>query len=138
MTGSIRGKVASRDIIYSPDVEATILRAFSDASSNVETARRSASTYTYIVTYALRQTAFRSSRGIFYSAEHIFAAEHVSAVQKHRSRMHILRVFIPRKLAKRILAASQMGEDTRSVSFLFPRNWFLNIFRMRRTRKTVA
>jgi len=99
------------------------LKSLFQGSSNVEAIRRSASMYT---SYASLQTAFRSSRGIFYSVKHIFAAEHVLAFRKRSTCMRIPESLIPGKLAKRILAASWMNEDMRSVVFL-PGNWFRNI-----------
>lgn len=80
----------------------------------------------YIVTYVLRQTAFRSSRDIFYSAEHIFAAEHVSAVQKCRSCIHILESLCRESLQKESLQYHEC-EKLRSVLLPLLRNLVCNI-----------
>lgn len=78
MTGSMRGKVASRRNLFAgrggDDLQELVRRKLKRRN------RQTIGFDVYIVTYALRQTAFRSSRDIFYSAEYIFAAEHVSTI----------------------------------------------------------
>lgn len=115
----------SHDIIYSSDV--AISRAHFEVSSNVEAVRRSASTYT---SYASRQTAFRSSCDIFYSAKHIFAAEHVLAFRKRSTCMRILESLSQESLQKESLRHQERTKMCDRLSFF--REIGFVIFQLRR------
>lgn len=116
---STREKVGECDIIYLSDVVAARL---SRTQSRREVAGRLASTY--IASGRVPRTRRSLDRlvGIFYSTRRIFAAEHVSAVQKTYRRICNARVpkFSPWKnLRGRILAILEIKENTSVRSFLF-------------------
>lgn len=130
----MRGKVSRHNLFAGrggDDLESVF-----DVSSNIENARRSVSTYIY---RNVCLTPFRSSRSIFYSAKHIFAAEHVSTVQKRRSYMHILKSLCLGKackknpcgitIAKKILGQSSFLRNYfRNISDEDAKNYWLNIY----------